>query len=222
MKGRNFNGEKMLPACKNIWAKQFMWISSSILAGYFGGRLSALPDYSSSPDQLKCRELSIVDSNGKPLIKLSSEKAGPEIKLRSKDGVQELSLAVIDASNRGDDRMAKIDFRHSELEKNQISICAARDKSSFMFMGQPDSFGSIYMSTAPFGAKPASDFTVGYFSGPHIECFTNDHQAQLKIGHGTSFLHAGKIGDNLPYLRLEGKEKNGEIDLLEEQLKQRR
>lgn len=203
-----------------IWVQRLLLVFSAIVAGYIGGQFSSFSHSNSSPERLTCRELQIVDASGKPLISMVSGKTGPKIKLIGKDGVQTLSLEVIDAIASVDNRMAKIAFGHSELEGNQISLCAARDKSADMFMGQHDSYGAISMSAAPFGAYPSSDFRVGYLSGPHLQCLANGNQVQVEIGQGSSFINAGKIGQRLPYLQVKDSERNSLIDLIERNEKQ--
>ncbi len=206
---------KMIPNRNRKWVGQFIWVFSAILAGYVGGQLPIFLGTKAPTERLICRELQIVDASGAPLITLVSGKAGPTIKLTGKDGIQTLSLEVIDTITSVDNRMARIAFGHSALEGNQINLSATRDKRAHMFMGQHDSYGSIYMSADPFGTYPSSALTVGYFSGPRIECFANSKQTQLKVGTGGSYVHAGKIGERLPYLQIEDSEKQSLIELIE-------
>lgn len=204
----------MLSARNKIRVKQFLWGLSAIVGGYVGSQLPFVFGVKSPIERLICREVQIVDASGAPLITLVSGKTGPRIQLTGKDRMQSLSLEVIDTNAGVDNRMARIAFRHSELKGNQINLIATRDKQAHMSMGQHDSYGSIAMSAEPFGAYPSSGLTVGYFSGPRIDCFANSKQAQLKVGAGGSFVHAGKIGERLPYIQIEDSEKQSLIELI--------
>lgn len=180
-----------------------MCITCAFVAGFLGSRLSPQPHCIEAEGIIKCREIHVVDDRGTSLISLQCKKSGPALSLIGRDGVQSLTLRIIDDATNDDDKMARIDFSHRDLEKHQISMCASNDKSAFMFMGQPDSVGSIYMNAAPFGSNPESDFSVGYLSGPHFDCFVNSNQARFKVGNAGSCIHAGKIDNKAPFLKIQ-------------------
>lgn len=194
---------------RNEYIKMFLLFLSCTLAGFLGGQISKNFDF--PQNGIVCKGLKIVDSSGNPVIDLASTNAGPEINLVGKDGVQSLSLRVVDTPNSGDNRMSQISFRHSELNEDQITLGALRDKSSNMFLGSHDSYGSIYMSAAPAGHSPSSSFSVGYFSGPRMDCFANNNKVELTVGQGKTCIRASKFVDSSPSLEIQNGDKKSTI-----------